>query len=527
MPALLCSCSQDPWWEDAMGDEVATRPQPSDPLPADSIDESWGCELWQDYVRAAKAGDRSVLLDYSYAGYACGERDIPDADYRVYDVTDFGAVANDDKSDRQALVSAIAAAVASKQSAIVYFPEGRFIIRDSNSENSSIVIDGDNIVLRGAGSGKTTLAMSAPNQPLDHTLWNTPELITFTRRSARADDKLLLTKVCGEARKGSHKVDVASASHLFPGQRVLLKATCNEPEAVKAEVAPYSVESEWKELTQEGVKVTEYLQVLRVSGRTIEFKQPLMHDIDPSWGWTIHAYDCHTGCGVEDITFEGNFTMPFNHHGSALDDSGYRALTFHRQADGWIRRCRFINVSEAASVMLSCNVSVTDCSIDGNGGHSAIRAQASSHTLLARISDNAGQYHSVGVSKTSIGTVILQASIAPSSCFESHSSQPRATLIDNCSGGMNPFHAGGDAAAGPNHLADLTLWNYRETGGPGGTMDLWVRNNRFLMPIIAGYQGNTSFMPQQVTADLSHGCAVEPRSLYLAQLNLRLMNKIH
>ena len=64
--------------------------------------------------------------------------------------------------------------------------------------------------------------------------------------------------------------------------------------------------------------------------------------------------------------------------------------------------------------------------------------------------------------------------------------------------------------------------NYTETGSSGGEFNLWTRNNRFLKPIIAGFQGATSFKPEQVTADLSHGTKVEPLSLYEAQLQTRL-----
>ena len=85
-----------------------------------------------------------------------------------------------------------------------------------------------------------------------------------------------------------------------------------------------------------------------------------------------------------------------------------------------------------------------------------------------------------------------------------------------------PNHAGGDVTFGPNHLADLVLWNYTETGTSVGEFNLWTRNNRFLKPIIAGFQGTTTFNADQVTVDLSHGTMVEPLSLYQAQLQTRL-----
>ena len=56
--------------------------------------------------------------------------------------------------------------------------------------------------------------------------------------------------------------------------------------------------------------------------------------------------------------------------------------------------------------MLSANISVYNCTINGNQGHSALRAQASSHIFLGKINDRPAQYHSVGVSKTAIGNVL-------------------------------------------------------------------------------------------------------------------------
>lgn len=484
-----------------------------------------GCDLWKEFATARESGTESTLPDFSYAGYEFGERSVPDVDYPVYNVLDYGAIPNDGLSDRDAFIKAIEAAEKAGGKAIIYFPKGRYDLRSEDAPNASITIDANNIVLRGDGAGAagTELFMEYPNLPLDETLWNTPELITFLYKASKSDDALLLTAVTGNAARGSHTVEVASSGNLHAGQRVLLKlAANNDPELVAQEVAPYEVSAEWTELPGQGVQVAEYHQVLRVEGRKVTFKEPIMHKVDARWGWTLHEHQHRVGCGVEDIAFIGNFDESFEHHKNAEHDSGYRMLTFRRQVNGWIRRCRFTDVSEGASIMLSANVSVYSCTIDGHQGHSALRAQASSQVFLGKINDLPAQYHSVGVSKTASGNVLWRNTTAANSCFESHSSQPRATLIDACRGGFLPDHAGGDAALGPNHLADLVLWNYRETGSGGGVFDLWVRNNRFLMPIIAGFQGSTTFRPEQVTADESHGTAVEPESLYEAQLALRL-----
>lgn len=492
------------------------EPEPTPEVPAEPIT---GCQLWEDFA----AGRSTLLPDFSYAGYAWGEHPLPDVGYPIFDICDYGAVPDDGLPDRAAFESAVQAAVASGHGAVIYVPAGRYELHDSDAPNAPIIIDGDNIVLRGAGRDRSILSMSAPGKALDATLWNTPELLSFRYVRSRSDEQLQLCDITADAPAGSHEIEVSSAAALSPGQRVLVKlGSDTRPEAIAAELAPHAAEGEFAELLSSGIQVAEYHTVKRVIGRNITLYEPLGHDVDADGGWTLHAVLDRNGCGVEDLRFEGAFVEPFDHHKDALHDSGWRMLTFMRQAHGWVRRCSFVNVSEAMSVMLSCNVTVDDCLIEGNAGHSAIRSQASTNILISRVIDRSGQYHSVGVSKTASHTVLLCCTIGEGTCFESHCSQPRNTLLDQCGGGLNPDHAGGDAALGPNHLRGLVLWNYTQTSGTAGDFDLWRRNNRFVMPVIAGFTGTATFDPQQVSAIESYGTPVEPQSLYEAQLKLRL-----
>ncbi|MGN0309845.1 MAG: DUF4955 domain-containing protein [Bacteroides sp.] len=505
--------------------EPTPEPQPEE---KPGIDLSACCNIFQAYAAAQEKGTESTLLNYSYAGYEHGERAIPDVDYPEILVDEYGAIPDDNLSDREAFQAAIEAAEAlvagGRAGAVIRFGKGRYDLHPEGADITPFTISCSNIVLRGTkdATGETELYMETPNPSNDNSLWNSNELIMFTYKGAKPDDQLLLTTITGDAPCGSHTLQVSSTSGLSMGQRVLLKLKNDDPELVADEVKPYDVCNEWSELPNDGVQVTEYLTIARIEGTKVTFVEPLMHKVEARWGWTLHRYQHNVGCGVEDITFRGNFQERFSHHLNALHDSGFRMITFRRQVNGWIRRCRFIDVSEGVSVMLSANVSVLDCRIEGNGGHAAIRSQASSHVLIGRCTDEPAQYHSFGVSKTAIGTVIWRNTTGSNSCFESHCSQPRATLLDACRGGFMANHAGGDAALGPNHLGHLTLWNYRETNYGAGKFDLWVRNNRFLMPVIVGYQGNTVFKAEQVTCDESHGKAVYPESLYEGQLMLRL-----
>ena len=171
--------------------------------------------------------------------------------------------------------------------------------------------------------------------------------------------------------------------------------------------------------------------------------------------------------------------------------------------------------------------------MSGNRGHAAIRSQASSRVLIAHTKDETsnglGNWHGVGVSKHSIGTVLLRNIWGNDSCFESHANQPRATLIDCCEGGWMRGHMGGNAEEAPHHLADLTIWNFTATSGDGGEFEWWdqnVTNWRFLKPYIYGFQSgfDITFPAEEVMIDKMHGTQIGPESLYESQLQNRGFN---
>ncbi len=489
-------------------------------------------ELWTEFLLYKENGTESRLADFSYAGYRFGEYDIPNVDYPVFDVSEYGAIANDGLSDRKAFEDAIAAAQ-KKGKGIIYFPAGRFDLRPQDAPNKSITIDGDNLVLRGAGSGEggTELYMEYPNQPeTDGALWSCPPLVLFrynfdNDKQWSVDENFSdrkLADINTDAARGTFTVEVSTTSGLHIGKRVFLNLKNNDPSFIAEELYPYEVDSEWTDILNNGIQVTEYNEIARIEGNKVTFKAPLLYKIEAKRKWTLHEHSCNIGVGVEDIAFVGNFQDEFVHHKDATHDSGFKLLGLLRQTNAWVRRCRFTNVSEALSVQKSANVSVFDCKITGNQGHSAIRSEASTRVFIGRIDDQPAQYHSTGVSKTSIGTVLWRNTTAPNSCFESHSYQPRVTLLDACEGAFLSDHAGGDQASAPNHLGELVLWNYNNIMS-GNTFDFWSRNNRFLKPILVGFHGQPiTFEQSQVAVNEKQGTKVYPESLYEAQLIERL-----
>ncbi len=491
------------------------------PTPENSLNTS---KLWIEFVEASKTGSPAALLDFSYAGYKHGEQGVPDVKYKVFNVTKFGAVPNDGKSDRQAIEKAIRAAE-KNGSGVIFFPKGRYDVHSAGDPDTPITISGSKLVLRGEGSGEggTELFMELPNPAVDTTkMWTSPDLLLFKGDGSTAK----ITDVTGDTPRGGFSVQVADASNLKAGDWVCLELKNNDPKLVAEELYPYSVEPDWTSIINKGVQVQDYHQITKIEGNKVWFKEPVMHKVESKWGWFIRKYPKLEGVGIEDIAFVGNFHEAYVHHKSWLHDGGYKIFNFTRVVDSWVRRCRFTDVVECGSIVSSANVSCYDCVITGNVGHSAMRSQGSSRVFLGLIDDQPSMWHSVGISKPSMGAVIWRCKWGPGTCFEAHASQPRATLFDSCQGGFMRMRAGGAISENPNHLADLFFWNFLETGTPKREFDFWATDTpywRFLPPVFVGFHGvGTTFLQSQVLIDESHGVPVQPGSLYEAQLELRL-----
>lgn len=503
-----------------------------------------------------------------YNGYLTGGAQ-GSAIYKVYNVEDYGANGNDEISDRPALIKILKEAMkCTEESAdngkslryyiggnvansIIYFPAGKYILRGGDDAETieTLRLTMGNIIFKGAGRNKTTIEMAVKNNPNSTDMWSTPNLIEFKNNNGLGN----LTTVTGDAEKGTFSIEVASTSGIKAGDWVCVSLKNNDPALVAEELAPHSLSSNWTELKDNGLQIYDYHQVKQVSGNTLTFYEPIMRKIEAKWEWKVNRYPHYENVGVEDLTFLGHSKNDFKHHGSADDDGAFKPIQMIRLTNSWMRRVNFESVSEAHSFVSCANVSAYDIEISGNRGHSAIRSQASSRVFIGKVYDHsngyiavnsggnqlgdymegAGQYHGCGVSKQSMGAVIWNVRWGDDSCFESHATQPRATLIDICQGGFVPWREGGDINQLPNHLNDLTIWNMQATKvvydpGWNGKWIWWDDNNQWwknLPPVIVGWSGETvSFdtSENQIKYYESLDAPVSPNSLYEAQLKLRL-----
>ena len=470
---------------------------------------------------------------------------------------------------------------------VIYFPAGDYVLHNdddntrdeskqkdavdskNNNVSSGIEIYGGNFVIKGDGPDKTRLIMETPNLPTSiSNLSSSPILLAIkhTNGPNNAGNSPKLASVTENAKRGDFTVKVSGTTGISSGQWVQLRLRSGDRELVKKEIGPIALNENWAiakapiSINQSsddlyGVKITEFHQVKSAANGKITFYEPIMHDIDIKYndteGWEIRTYKYLENVGIEDLSFVGNALDGYAHHGEGHAeqakvgwqyDGAYKPLLLQRVVNSWVRNVHFESVSEALTFAESANSSAYDIRISGKRGHSAVRSQGSSRVFIGKVRDDSagndvygkscqGQFHGCGVSKPSVGTVLWNVTWGNDACFESHATQPRATLIDNCSGGLVYYRAGGDENEVPNHLGDLTLWNLNVTGTDSHASNFawWSDSDtwwKIFPPIVVGTHGmNVKFSgkeQQQVTYEESTGMKVSPESLYEAQLRERL-----
>lgn len=467
----------------------------------------------------------SLLPDFSYVGYHYGNANIPTINkYKIFNVTDFGAIPNDTLSDKIAIQNAINAAN-KNGSGIVFFPKGKFLVNENNDGSASIISKNSNIIFRGSGSGhdgtelfmKNNLPPKNPEQ-----MWTVPPLFIFT--SGGKDVKIGVVK--SFAKKGSFIVQLSSTNNLSKGDWVVLNMHNNDTSLINAELSPNKADAKWTSLVKDGVQFKLYYQIAKVDGSSILLEAPLPCDIDEKYNWEITRFANSEEVGIESIAFTGNWKEKFVHHRSWMDDSGYTLFRFSRCTNSWMKDCRFTDCNVAAVVTQSANITIKDCKVTGNGGHEAITNNGSTNVLLENLIDEASMWHSFGSSHGSMNTVILRCTYPSTTCFEAHASQPRNTLLDNVQGGLMQNRGGGAIENMPNHMSGLVLWNYTQTNDALKDFEFWHSTSpwwKIPNPIIVGFKGNgTTFNTKQLGYFESLDKEVLPVSLYEAQLKFRL-----
>lgn len=477
---------------------------------------------WTDYVAKRELGQAATLPDYSFAGYRFSEESIPNvSSWTKFDVTDYGAVADDGQYDDAGIQSAVDAAVASNEPAVVFFPPGKFMVSNDNNITHYIKITGSNIVLKGSGSeqGGTEIFMHEKRVANGH--WQ----FSFEPAATSVGVKAVID---GAVKRGDRVVYVQSSENLTEGQVVHIYHKSEE--FARAYFDDLELSEDWTRLfgSGGGMAVYEPHIIESISGNRVTFKNPIQTDLPVlTFGYNIREHVTIEEVGVEDILFTSdweNYGEDFVHHKDDIHDYGWNALQFENVKNGWIRNCEFRSWSQSVSVTQCIGVTVENVKLTGKMGHASFSTRRGFGLLVKDCEDQAGQHHGPGTGYQGVNTVYLRYVMQKDQSVDSHSGQPYATLIDDVQGGDFDQN-GGPHESYPHHGRLFTFWNFRHNSSADKTYNFWQlsRNgNTYADPIFVGFQSTTNVIFLNEALDEMRGQMVEPRSLFEAQLDLRL-----
>ncbi|TYA74670.1 DUF4955 domain-containing protein [Seonamhaeicola marinus] len=506
-------------------------------------------KVWKTFKKDSKRGVKSVLVDYSRAGYAFGEKEIPDVaqlNYPYFNIIDFGAIPNDTIADDEAIHAAIRAAEEAKRG-VVFLPKGRYVVckgvryKGFEVNHSNIVIKGE-----GAGPGGTEIFMQDYMRHDKAVFkWIGPHMFTFrpegldydafcSTNTASRPYKITspITKFSSE---GSYEIEVKDASQFVGLTHIVLVMPYNK-ECVKDFLGDVPTRPQWERINNKGITANEIHKIKAIKGNTIVFEHPLLTDVKPKFGWYVAPHEVISECGFEDIHLIGNFQEKFVHHKNKIHDSGWKGVNMAHVSNGWIRRCVFTNVNYAARVTGSISSSVVMNIIDGKQGHGSVEMTFGTRNFTGLWLDKTdyGQWHGIDASHMAAGNVAWRIFAPQGRGFDLHSGYTRATLYD-CYEGYNMTGNGGNYKVEPHHMKGFTLWNFKQTGPAVKGYDYWSMkpkkenvNSKYwgfavAKPVVVGFHGSeTTFVASSIGYKESLGKKVVPESLYEAQLEYRL-----
>ena len=470
--------------------------------------------IWKKFIGEPVPTRIPDLIDYSYAGYKNGEAAIPDTfALPIFNVTDYGALPDDDQSDTEGIKAALHAADTGQQGGIVFFPAGHYDVILDGEPTDPIIISGDNVILR--GSGAEGAAQGGTTIKIHNNLTNTRNLFgTPWRRNGRGSS----TRVRGSFPKGTRHFDVENASRL--GNRRFIEI--RKEGILGAEWSQYSSRPitdmpESYTGIRNGIEVYEIHEIDRIVGDRVYVKAPILTHLDSSFN--INWRDMTVGIGFEYLHIDGNLQEPYEHH----VQEGLGGITFWHTAHSWIRWCRFSNTVNTFKHHSSYSNSALGIILDGRYGHYPGDVTASTYCFVGLLEDytDHGMWHGISVALLSAGTVVWNIGGKQLKGPDTHGSQPRHTLFDNYNS-INHQASGGAIFNLPHHLDGYTRWNNTVTDST--TFDLWTPGGYSFAVTqgnLIGYKTLGGSLPRNAYFE-GFGTRVSPDSLYEAQLERRL-----
>ncbi|MCX2184274.1 glycoside hydrolase family 55 protein [Streptomyces sp. SKN60] len=458
--------------------------------------------LWEEYLDAPYTHPQIPYV--GSAGAHGGAARLPRPPV-VANVLTYGATPDGSTDSAPAFNRALAAA-GERGGGTVLVPPGTYRI------DGYVHIGDSDVVLRGAGSGRTTLRATRSLTELvgpygsryggDKSSWSwAGGLIWLSPRARHAsllaairakawpfegwtgdkrDEWTTLTAV-RPARRGDRTVTVDDPAPLRRGRFVILRLADDAGHTLLEHMAgggPGPEAYTWADKT----KLTSYVpyewpvRITRVEGRRVHLERPLPLDVRPEWDpRLISGITPLTGSGVTGLTLEAPL-IPQSPH---LLDKGFNGVTFQCAYDCWAEDVVVRHVDNGFGLVAASACTLRRTAVEGRGAHHPYFCREGAHDNLVedfRIAARSvpavpgTQLHGINVEGLSSHNVWSRG-VMETGTFDTHRGMPFANVRTEITVENDGRH-GGDASAGPLYGARFTHWNVTVTNGRAGLVKI-------------------------------------------------------
>ena len=527
-----------------------------------TIETSWTPEIL--------GNDTLYFPDFSTAGYAWGEEDIPELKATLAAI-DYGVIADDGGDDSQALQAALKAAHENDGPVVLQLPPGRIILSEV------LYIERSNFVLMGAGNNEKGTVLYMP-KPLSET--PDPEALTELREYLVVNNK--------RQREKDRGIDEPFSQYAWSGgyiwvqnpdiqSKIYLKDYYQEPEVLASVIsgkrgdkhfevndasllkAGEHVRLNWYNKDGEASSLIDHLYdgkdvivgrrhwespnvpiikqevtIINISGNTVRLKEQLLHDLRPEWFPTLTKWDALTQVGIEGITFE--FPDPDTTYIAHHLEKGYNAIYLTNLTQSWVKNVSVHNGDSGILADVCSNITIEGGVYTGKLSHYTIMFGDVTSMLARNIEVNGPCRHSLSFNTGSRACVFTHCKVTVAPSLDQHGGANHQNLFDNIDlvedqPGRTFFYKGGDGYWSPTHGAFSTFWNinviFNYKNDSGAAIELeGVPNgpSARLIGLKANYPRSITYGPDAYIEGINRGGIAIP-SLYEYQLKQRLASR--
>lgn len=427
-------------------------------------------QLWGEHGELWRP--ESTLPDFSYAGYHANEAAIPHEPVRWDFKRDFHAAGDGRTDDSDALQRAVQAG-----SGVLFIPQGKYVI------TRPIAINIGNLVLRGAGAGKTILYFpkslsDIKGNQLDssgNSQWSFgPGLIDVSGKD-HINAQTRLATVTEPAERGTSELTLSNSIEVKPGEWVRISES--DPAAGNA-ASGSLIRHLYGDLMPGGQglfgddHIVRFLSRIRkIEGQRIQLERPLPYNVRLEWAPEIHRFSPSVQeVGIEELSIE----FPWSPYPGHFHERGFNALSFTNVSQCWVRNVEIQNADFGISLG-----ETNFCTLDGvrlttsatrartpeargANGHHGIDIGHGTENLITHFDVETTFVHDISLEWYALHTVFANGR-GVDLAMDHHREANYSNLFTDidCGRGNRPFYSGGSKDRGAHSGAYNTYWNIR------------------------------------------------------------------